>query len=108
MPSRPTGPTWVLEHQVELARLGERPALAAVRAGDLRRRALEVVLAEAELAVAAVDHRVAEAGDVARRLPDARVHDDRRVDADDVVAQVHHVAPPGRLTLFFSSTPSGP
>ena len=44
-------------------------------------------LAEAMLAVAAVDHRVGEAGDVAGGLPDPRVHDDRRVDADDVVAQ---------------------
>ena len=75
------------------------PALAAVRAGDLRGRSLQVVRAEAELAVAAVDHRVAEAGDVAGGLPDARVHDDRRVDALDVVAQLDHVPPPGRLDV---------
>ena len=64
-----------LEHEVELARLGE---VAVGRlAGPLARlaaaaRELELVGAEAELARAAVDERVGEAGDVARCLPDAR------------------------------------
>src|SRR5205085_4538146 len=68
-----------LEHEVELARLGE---VAVGRlSGALARplsavRELELVGAEAELARAAVDHRVGEAGDVARRFPDARVEDD--------------------------------
>ena len=49
-------------------------------------RVLELVGAEALLADAAVDERVGEAADVARRLPDLRVEDDRRVEGDDVVA----------------------
>ena len=82
-----------LEHEVELARLGE----VAVRrlARPLARlpaalRVLELVGAEPELAGAAVDERVGEAGDVAGGLPDGGVEDDRRVEGDDVVALLHH------------------
>ena len=86
-----------LEHQVELARLGE----VAVRglARMLRRplaagALLEVVGAEAQLAGAAVDERVREPGDVARGDPDLRVEDDRRVERDDVLALLDQRAPP--------------
>ena len=91
-----------LEHEVELARLGE---VAVGRlAGPLARlaaaaRLLELVGAEAELARAAVDERVGEAGDVAGRLPDARVEDDRGVEGDDVVALLHHRAEPERADV---------
>ncbi len=91
-----------LEHEVELARLGE---VAVGRlAGTLARlaaaaRDLELVGAEAELARTAVDERVGEAGDVARRLPDARVEDDRGVEGDDVVALLHHRAEPERADV---------
>ena len=88
-----------LEHQVELARLGQvalrvlarvlgRPAAAL--------ESLEVVGAEALLAGAAVDQRVGEAGEVAAGLPRARVLDDRRVERDDVVAVLDHRLPPLR------------
>ena len=30
-----------------------------------------------------------------KSLPDLRVHDDRRIEAFDIVAAMHHVAPPG-------------
>ena len=83
-----------LEHQVELARLGEGVLHAAVRA---RARLGQLVGAEALLAVAAVDERVGEGGDVAARLPHLRGHEDGGVEADDVVAQLHHRAPPGVL-----------
>src|SRR5207237_8023227 len=52
-----------------------------------------------QLAGAAVDERVGEAGDVAGRLPDAWVEDDRRVEGDDVVALLHHRAEPGRADV---------
>ena len=86
-----------LEHQVELAGLGQL-AVGAV-AGVLRRllragRVLEVVGAEALAAGPAVDHRVAEAAEVAGGLPDLRVLEDRRVEGDDVVALGQHRAPP--------------
>jgi len=42
----------------------------------------------------AVDERVGEAGDVAGGFPDLGVHDDGRLDADDVVAAADHVVPP--------------
>jgi hypothetical protein len=86
-----------VEHQVELARL--RQVALGVLARALRRalaavRVLEVVGAEAELAGAAVDHRVGEAPDVARGDPDLRVEDDRRVERDHVVSLLDHRAPP--------------
>ena len=61
-----------LEHQVEAARLGQ---LAAALAGMLARllraaELVEVVGAEAPLALLAVDHRVGEVRDVPRGLPD--------------------------------------
>ena len=71
---------------------------AAVRAGDvgeavLGRAALallelldEVVGAEALVAGLALDQRVGERVDVAGRLPHLPGQDDRRVEADDVVA----------------------
>ena len=55
---------------------------------------LEVVGPEAQLAGAAVDERVGEAGEVAGRVPDLRVQDDRAVEQDDVVALLHHRALP--------------
>ena len=62
-----------LEHEVELARLGEVALVGLARTLARLLAALgvvEVVGAEAALAEAAVDERVGEAGDVARRLPD--------------------------------------
>ena len=47
----------------------------------------------------AVDHRVGEAADVARGFPDLRVHDDRAVEPDHVVAHLDVVAPPGVLDV---------
>ena len=90
------------EHEVELPRLGE----VAVRrlAGMLARlpAALllgEVVVAKALLARPAVDERVGEPCDVAGRLPDLRVEDDRRVQRDDVVALAHHRLEPACLDV---------
>ena len=62
-------------------------------------RVLEPVGAEAQLAGAAVDERVGEAGDMARRLPHARVEDHRRVERDDVVALLHHRLEPVRADV---------
>src|SRR4029079_495602 len=86
-----------LEHEVELARL--REVAIGRLAGTLARsraavRKLELVGPEAVLAHAAVDHRVGEAGDVARRFPDARVEDDGGVKADDVAALTHNPSRP--------------
>jgi hypothetical protein len=59
------------------------------------------------LGLTAIDHHVAEQVEVARALPDLRVHDDRRVEADHFVSRrcarrLHelvvardHIAPPG-------------
>ena len=91
-----------LEHQVELARLGE----IAVRrlAGLLARlaaamRVLEPVGAKAELAGAAVDQRVGEPLDVTGGLPDERVQDHRGVERHDVVALLHHRVEPARADV---------
>ena len=56
----------------------------------------------------AVDHRVGEAADVPRGLPDPRVHDDRAVEPDHVVAHLDVVAPPGVLDVPLQLDASGP
>src|SRR4029077_10113608 len=84
-----------LEHEIELPRRAEL-LLAAVRAGAghaLR----QLVEAVAMLAVRALYERIREVLDVPGRLPDLRVHEDRGVEADDVVAELHHRAPPRAL-----------
>ena len=86
-----------LEHEVELARLGQVALRRLARElGGLAPawRLGEMVGAEALLAGAAVDQRVREPGEVARGLPRARVLDDRRVERDDVVALLDHRLPP--------------
>jgi hypothetical protein len=55
----------------------------------------QFVGAEAMLAGLAVDHRVGEGVDVAAGLPDARIHDDGGVQADDIVALLDGRTPPG-------------
>ena len=59
---------------------------------------VDLVGAETRFAFLAVDERVDEAGDVARGFPDARVHEDRGVDAFDVLA-IGHRAPPALLDV---------
>ena len=95
-----------LEHEVELARLGQ--VAVGVSPGGFEGLlphwlCLDVVGAEAQLAGAAVDERVGEAADVAGRDPDLRVEDDRRVEQDDVVALLRHRALPGRTSRSASA-----
>lgn len=40
-------------------------------------------------------HQIGEGLDMAARLPDGRMHDDRGIKADDIVAISSHRAPPG-------------
>src|SRR5438093_3214639 len=68
---------------------------------------LQVVGAKATLAVLAVGHRVGEGLDVAAGLPDARVHDDGGVDANDVVAHLDHGPPPGALDVVLELDAEG-
>src|SRR5207248_9188178 len=87
-----------LEHEVELAWL--RELAAALRAAQLPLwlRLTQLVLAPAARAPAkALDERVGEALEVAGRLPGQRVHQDRRVERDHVVALLDNGAPPLRL-----------
>src|SRR5208337_838374 len=51
------------------------------------------------LGVLAVDHRVAESSHVARGFPDSRIHDDRAIEPNDVVAHLDVVAPPGLFDI---------
>src|SRR5438552_18440451 len=44
--------------------------------------------------IPALDERIDEVLDVAGRFPDPGMHEDRAVEADDVVAVLHHRAPP--------------
>ena len=73
----------------------------------LHPRALDVVVAVAALALAAVDHQVVEQVVMPGGLPNARVHDDRRLDAghlerprrtlrlNPLIVRGDHVRPPG-------------
>ena len=78
-----------LEHEVERPRFGEVGG-TAVRAGPL-----DLVGSPALVARPAVDKRVDERLEVAGRLPDLGVRDDRGLDGNDVVPVAHHRAPPG-------------
>ena len=90
------------EHEVELPRLAEFPG-AAVGAHPL-----EVVLAEALMAVLALHQGIGEAGDVPRSLPDLGRHDDAGLEPDDVVAQLHHLPPPELADVVLQGHPQGP
>ncbi len=50
--------------------------------------------AVALLGILVVDQRVIECAHVARGLPDARVHEDGRIDTHDVVVEMDHRLPP--------------
>ena len=91
-----------MSRPVEHPRLGEGALGAAVGAGDVREAALgwaallglvgllEVIGPEPVVTRLALGQRVDERVDVAGRHPDLRRQDDRRVEADDVVAALHH------------------
>mmetsp|Transcript_24954 Transcript_24954/g.73290 ORF Transcript_24954/g.73290 Transcript_24954/m.73290 type:complete len:372 (+) Transcript_24954:604-1719(+) len=68
----------------------------------------ELVRAESLLALLAVHHWVGETGDVARRLPRLGAGNDRRVEAHDVIAPVHHVLPPCALDVVTQLHPQWP
>ena len=82
-----------LEHQVEGAGLGQ--VVGAAVGAD----ALDLVGPPALVAVLAVDQGVGEGGQVARGGPDGRRAEDGGVEADHVVAQLDHGAPPGVLDV---------
>ncbi len=53
-----------------------------------------MVGAEPVFAHLAIDEDIVEGIDVSGRLPHLRMHDDRRIEGNDVVAQFDGVAPP--------------
>jgi hypothetical protein len=63
------------------------------------RQLVHVVGAEAQLALPAVHHGIGEVVEVPARLPDRRVHQDRRVDPHHVRPALHEVAPPHPLDV---------
>ena len=91
-----------LEHEVELARLGElSPIVFVPRPADL-------IGAKSLVALLALDQRVGEVLDVSRCLPDFGIHDDAGVDTDHVIAQLDHRAPPGPLDVVAQGDTEGP
>ena len=91
-----------LEHQVEQPGLAEGTGLE--RARRLARLpaaggALHLVRAIALPADLALHQGIGEAVDVPRSLPHARMHEDGRLDPLDIVALVHHRAPPSLLDV---------
>ena len=91
-----------LEHQVEAAHLGQ--LASALRTATI----LDLIGPEAALALFAVHQRVGELGDVARSLPHHGRHEYSRIEAHDVVAQLHHVAPPQVFDVAFELHPQRP
>ena len=59
------------------------------------------------VAALALDQRIRESGHVTGRLPDARVHQDGRVQPLDIVALVDHSAPPEILDVTLELNPKG-
>ena len=51
------------------------------------------------LRILVVDQRVVERPDMARSLPRAGMHEDRRIEADDVLMKTHHRIPPVTLDI---------
>ena len=72
----------------------------AVGARDDDRGEEQLIRAVALFAYLAVHQRIGKAGDVAGGFPDLGVHDDRSLDADDIVAAAHHVGPPAVADVF--------
>jgi hypothetical protein len=92
-----------LEHQVEHPGLGQLAGgmLTRMLAGLLGALGvLQLVGPESRLAGLTVHQRIGEPGHVPRRLPDARVHQDRGVQPLDVVPGVHHRPPPPVLDVL--------
>ena len=97
-----------LEHQVELARLGEIAIAGLTRslAGTLAAAELvvltvgEMVGPKPELAVTAVDEGIREPGHVPGRLPHAGMEDHGRVERDDVLPLAHHRVEPQALHVL--------
>jgi hypothetical protein len=85
------------EQHIELARLGHRAALPAVRAGI----AFELIRAKTMMAILALDQRIGKRVHVTAGLPDAWIHDYRCIYADNIVAVLHHSFPPGALDIVF-------
>ena len=103
-----------LEHQIELTRVGQiavgvfsRPFARLARTLAV----LDLVGAEAPLTRSTVDEQIIEEVEVPARLPDLRVHDDRRIEADHIegcwcvqrrcgfIVAGDHVPPPGLLDV---------
>ena len=95
-----------LEHEVKHAGLGQLAAAFGAVALPLIVDGY-VVGPPAALAVLAVAHGVGESGDVAAGLPDAGVHDDGGLDADDVVAELDQGAPPVALDVVLELDAEG-
>ena len=98
-----------LEHHVELAGLGQfTVALAGHLAGLFQAaRVLELVRAEAALALLAVHHGVTESPHVPRGLPGLGVLDDGRVQADHIGSLGDHGPPPSVLDPAQELDPQG-
>src|SRR6266568_8477844 len=98
------GPHERLEHQVELAWRGEGPLAAADGALPVRLagRALDprVVGAKPVLTVLAIHQRIGEPGHMPRCLPNLGMHEDRGVEALDILPFVDHRAPPALLDVL--------
>ena len=70
---------------------------ARMRAGKVACRAglrLDLIRPETCLCEKAIDHRIAECIHMPAGLPNRRVHNDARVERNDVVALAHHRLPP--------------
>ena len=92
-----------LEHEVELAGVGESACRPAVGAGV----ALQEVGAEALAAAPAVDEGVGEVLDVTAGAPDLWVHEDGGVEADHVAATPNEGLPPVALDVVLELDAEG-
>ncbi|CAB4955806.1 unannotated protein [freshwater metagenome] len=85
-----------LEHEVEVAGLGERVLATTAGAGG---EILELVLTESLTTLTAVNERIGEVLQMSRCFPDGRRRENRGIKTHDVVAHLHHGTPPSILDV---------
>ena len=98
------GTSVCLEHQVEIARLGEGVLLAARRTG---RGVDKLVLTETLMTFATINERISEVLEMAGGFPNGRRRKDRCIETNDVVAHLHHRTPPCVLHITKQLHPDG-
>src|SRR5262249_50219054 len=94
------------EHEVELTWLGEFAAALWTFFGS-QNRGVELIRTETGLTLLTIHQRIHKTGDVARRLPNPGMHQDRSVNPLDILP-IRHPPPPALLHMALELDPERP